>query len=66
MVLYYLKRSIPNKPMPDDLIDPNIRIDYTKLRHLLLVNQRASAEGEAAQRQLRPAAPPHRRGGGGG
>ena len=24
--------------------DPNIRIDYTKLRHLLLVNQRASAE----------------------
>ena len=30
--------------MPDDLIDPNIRIDYTKLRHLLLVNRRASAE----------------------
>ena len=44
MVLHYLKGSIPNKPMPDDLIDPNIRIDYTKLRHLLLVNQRASAE----------------------
>ena len=44
MVLHYLKGSMPNKPMPDDLIDPNIRIDYTKLRHLLLVNQRASAE----------------------
>ena len=44
MVLYYIKHSIPNKPMPDDLIDPNIRIDYTKLRHLLLVNRRASME----------------------
>ena len=44
MVLYYIKHSIPNEPMPDDLIDPNIRIDYTKLRHLLLVNRRASAE----------------------
>ena len=44
MVLHYLKSSIPNKPMPDDLIDPNVRIDYTKLRHLLLVNRRASAE----------------------
>ena len=44
MVLYYLADSIPNKPMPDDLIDVNVRIDYTKLRHLLLVNQRASAE----------------------
>ena len=57
MVLHYLKGSIPNEPMPDDLIDPNIRIDYTKLRHLLLVNQRAERGGEAAQRQLRPAAP---------
>ena len=44
MVLYFIKHSIPNKPMPDDLIDPNVRIDYTKLRHLLLMNQRASAE----------------------
>ena len=44
MVLHYLTESIPNEPMPDDLIDPNVRIDYTKLRHLLLVNRRASAE----------------------
>ena len=43
MVLYFLKQSIPNKPMPDDLVDPNVRIDYTKLRHLLLVNQRVTA-----------------------
>ena len=38
MVLYYLKASIPNRPMPDELIDTNVRIDYGKLRHLLTVN----------------------------
>ena len=35
MVLYYLKHSIPNRPVPDDLIDTNVRIGYGKLRHLL-------------------------------
>ena len=40
MVLYFLRESMPNKPLPDDLIDTNVRIDYGKLRHLLLVNQR--------------------------
>ena len=39
MVLYYLKASIPNQPMPDQLIDTNVRIDYGKLRHLLTVNR---------------------------
>ena len=39
MVLYYLKASIPNRPMPDELIDTNVRIDYGKLRHLLTVNR---------------------------
>ena len=40
MVLYYLKWSVPNKPVPDDLIDTNVRIDYGKLRHLLTVNRK--------------------------
>ena len=39
MVLYFLDGSIPNKPMPDHLIDTNVRIDYGKLRHLLTVNR---------------------------
>ena len=39
MVLYYLKRSMPNRPVPDDLIDTNVRIDYGKLRHLLVVSR---------------------------
>ena len=39
MVLYYLKESLPNEPVPDDMIDSNVRIDYGKLRHLLVVNR---------------------------
>ena len=39
MVLYFLDESMPNKPMPDQLIDTNVRIDYGKLRHLLTVNR---------------------------
>ena len=39
MVLYYLKDSIPNRPVPDELIDSNVRIDYDKLRHLLVVGR---------------------------
>ena len=39
MVLYYVKHSVPNEPMPDDPVDANVRIDYGKLRHLLTVNR---------------------------
>ena len=39
MVLYYLKHSIPNRPVPTYLIDTNVRIDYGKLRHLLVVGR---------------------------
>ena len=39
MILYYLKESLPNEPVPDDMIDSNVRIDYGKLRHLLVVNR---------------------------
>ena len=39
MVLYYLKHSIPNRDVPDELIDTNVRIDYGKLRHLLVVGR---------------------------
>ena len=39
MVLYYLRESLPNEPVPDEMIDTNVRIDYGKLRHLLVVNR---------------------------
>ena len=39
MVLYYLKHSMPNRRVPTYLIDTNVRIDYGKLRHLLVVGR---------------------------
>ena len=50
MVLYYLAHSIPNEEGPLDLIDANVRVDYAKLRHLVVVNRDATfaAEREAA------------------
>ena len=54
MVLYYLKHSIPNDEGPDHLIDPNVRVDYVKLRHLVVVNRNATlaAEREAGAEAL--------------
>ena len=40
MVLYYLKHSVPSGHGPDELIDVNVRIDYGKLRHLLVTGRR--------------------------
>ena len=39
MVLYYLDNSIPNRDVPEYLIDTNVRIDYGKLRHLLVAGR---------------------------
>ena len=39
MVLYYLDQSIPNRRVPKYLIDTNVRIDYGKLRHLLVAGR---------------------------
>ena len=39
MVLYYLDQSIPNRDVPDELVDTNVRIDYGKLRHLLVAGR---------------------------
>ena len=43
MVLYFLDNSIPNRDVPDELIDTNVRIDYGKLRHLLVVGRQTAA-----------------------
>ena len=58
MVLYFLDAVTPNKPMPDDLIDVNVRTDYTKLRHLLTVSRQMGPSGQPAQENApRPEAP---------
>ncbi len=40
MVLYFVKELLKTNGIPDNLIDQNIRIDYGKLRHLILTDQR--------------------------
>jgi hypothetical protein len=40
MVLYFLLRTEADNGAPLRLIDENIRIDYTKLRHLMAIDQR--------------------------
>ena len=40
MVLHYLKHSVPNTAGPRQMIDTNVRIDYGKLRHLLVTGRR--------------------------
>ena len=49
MVLYFLDAATPNKPMPRELIDVNVRMDYGKLRHLLTVS-RQMGDVEQARR----------------
>ncbi len=40
MVLYFLKNIIAYEAIPDEMVDPNIKIDYGKLRHLMVLNRR--------------------------
>ena len=48
MVLYYLKHSLPNQGGPRHLVDANVRMDYLKLRHLVVVNRDATLAAERA------------------
>lgn len=40
MVLYFILKTIGEKRLPDQLIDQNVRIDYSKLRYLITVDKR--------------------------
>ena len=57
MVLYFLDAAVPNKPMPDDLIDVNVRIDYGKLRHLLTVSRQMGPSALPEQGDATPTEP---------
>jgi hypothetical protein len=39
MVLYFIDNYITAKELPDDLIDGNVKIDYEKLKHLIIVDK---------------------------
>ena len=38
MILFFLIRARADGGVPDDLIDPNVQMDYGKLRHLMLID----------------------------
>ena len=40
MVLYFVKNLLELGSYPDELIDPNIKVDYSKLRHLIVIDKR--------------------------
>ena len=42
MVLYFLDNYLQGKELPDNLIDRNVRIDYGKLRHLIIIKDQAN------------------------
>jgi hypothetical protein len=41
-VLYFLKEYMKDSQIPDTLIDHNARIDYMKLRHLIIIDQKGA------------------------
>ena len=38
MLLFFMAKYIPNSKPPKELIDPNVRTDYNKLRHLIRID----------------------------
>jgi len=40
LILYFIKEFRKIKKLPDNLMDDNIKVDYSKLRHLILVDQK--------------------------
>lgn len=45
MVFYFLKEYFKNRSIPDELIDLNVKIDYGKLRHLIIVDSESGKKG---------------------
>ena len=54
MVLHFLASAMPNKPMPGNLIDEDIRKDYGQLRDLLTESQNGPRPYEDAGAPSRP------------
>ncbi|MDM8518637.1 AAA family ATPase [Anaerolineales bacterium HSG6] len=40
MVLYFVKNYLRQNALPEEMIDQNVRIDYGKLRHLIVLDRR--------------------------
>jgi len=44
-VMYFLKEYLKTSRLPSDLIDRNVRIDYHKLRHLIVIDRKDAPQG---------------------
>jgi len=53
MVLYYLKSLIYNGREPNNLIDINVRTDYSKLRYLVYTNKKLNGNFDLINRLIR-------------
>jgi hypothetical protein len=42
LVLYFLNEYLKNSQIPETLLDRNVCIDYSKLRHLIIIDQKGS------------------------
>lgn len=49
MILYYLQHHIDFAKAPDELIDINVRSDYSKLRHIVYTNNKLNGNFETLQ-----------------
>jgi hypothetical protein len=53
MILYYIYHLISSQQEPDQLIDVNVRTDYSKLKYLVYTNQKLNGNFELLSRLLR-------------
>jgi hypothetical protein len=53
MVLYFLDEYFKVSRIPDELMDRNVRMDYSKLRHLILIDRDGKKEGNGNFSRLR-------------
>ncbi|MGE5343238.1 MAG: PD-(D/E)XK nuclease domain-containing protein, partial [Candidatus Omnitrophota bacterium] len=44
MVLYFLQEYMKDFRIPDELIDNNVQIDYSKLRHLIVIDEQGAKQ----------------------
>ncbi len=52
-VLYFLKEYMKNSRIPGTLIDHNVRIDYKKLRHLMIIDKKGTLQTNGNFSKLR-------------
>ena len=53
MVLYFLDEYFRGEKIPEDLIDRNVRIDYSKLRHLIIIDRKGKKTSNGNFSRLR-------------